>query len=288
MSPASQTAHPSSIPYNFGHTQVFDWHPLATWMWSRLHHFYEAHSPYLFFGEHAGLWGLMISHLYHEPVLSFWHVHKEWVAIQHNSVVGWQVLFQHSQQYNKPEVAHYISWWGETHFDGIYDKTSGWLWPSKYRPFLWEIKWEPSHCSQQHAVLNEMPWPTQRWMWGNNSTSIYFFTPRGISSQTVRYWITDGSLTSLFHAAPSPLYLLHSQVHSISVTSLIPLHSSLFLLFHPSSLYPCFIDICPHVTMILLSFAYSLLTPFLFSLFTLVPLFLVPDRVKPTLQRRTS
>ena len=57
MTPASQTAHPSSIPHNFCHTQVFDWHPLATRMWSRLHCFCEAHRPHLSFGEHAGLWG---------------------------------------------------------------------------------------------------------------------------------------------------------------------------------------------------------------------------------------
>ena len=93
MSPASQTAHSSSIPCSFCHTQVFDWHPLATRMWSRFHHFCEAHSPHLSFGEHAGLQGPMISHLYHEPVLSFHHVHKEQVTVQHNSAVEWQALF---------------------------------------------------------------------------------------------------------------------------------------------------------------------------------------------------
>ena len=93
MSPASQTAHSSSSPCSFCHTQVFDWHPLATRMWSRFHHFCEAHSPHLSFGEHAGLQGHMISHLYHEPVLSFHHVHKEQVTIQHNSAVEWQALF---------------------------------------------------------------------------------------------------------------------------------------------------------------------------------------------------
>ena len=45
---------------------------------------------------------------------------------------------------------------------------------------------------------------------------------------------------SLSHAASSLLYLLCPQVHSISITSLMPLCSSLFPLFHPSSLYPCF------------------------------------------------
>ena len=70
------------------------------------------------------------------------------------------------------------------------------------------------------------------------------------------------------------LYPFHPQVHSISVTSLTPLHSSLFPLFHPLSLHPCFIDICLHVTMILSSFTYSPLALFLFSLFhasTFVP-----------------
>ena len=43
------------------------------------------------------------------------------------------------------------------------------------------------------------------------------------------------------------------------------------------TLNTCFIDICLHVTMILSSFTYSLLTPFLFSCFMLVHLFLVPD-----------
>ena len=102
------------------------------------------------------------------------------------------------------------------------------------------------------------------------------------------YWSPMDLQQSLSHIASSLLYLLHLQVHSISITSLTPLHSSLFLLFHPSSLHPCFIDICPHVTMILLSFTYSLLTPFLFFLFHTSTLSLVPDQVKPTLQHRTS
>ena len=87
------------------------------------------------------------------------------------------------------------------------------------------------------------------------------------------------------HATPSLLYLLQPQVYSISITSLTPLHSSLFPLFHPLSLHLCFIDICPHATMILLSFAY---THSCFLCFTLVPLFLVPDQVKLTLQCRVS
>ena len=80
----------------------------------------------------------------------------------------------------------------------------------------------------------------------------------------VRYRSLMDLQQSLSHATSSPLYFLCLQVCSISVTSLTPLHSSLFPLFHPSFLHPCFIDICPHVTMILSSFAYSLLTPFLF------------------------
>ena len=71
------------------------------------------------------------------------------------------------------------------------------------------------------------------------------------------------------HTTSSLLYLLCPQVHSISVTSLTPLCSSLFPLFPPSFLHPYFIDICPHVTMILSSFAYSPLTPFP------IPVFLV-------------
>ena len=44
---------------------------------------------------------------------------------------------------------------------------------------------------------------------------------------------------SLSHAASSPIYLSHSQVHFISITSPTPLQSSLFPLFHPLSLHPC-------------------------------------------------
>ena len=83
---------------------------------------------------------------------------------------------------------------------------------------------------------------------------------------TVRYWITDGSprKSILCHLFSTTLSL--PQVHYISITSPTPLCSSLFPLFHPLSLHPCFIDIHSHVTMILSSFTYSSPTPFLVSL----------------------
>ena len=78
---------------------------------------------------------------------------------------------------------------------------------------------------------------------------------------------------SLSHTTFHPLYLLCPSpfyFHHISDTPpFIPVP-----LFHPSSLHPCFIVICPHVTMILSFLAYSLLTLSLFSLFhasTFVP-----------------
>ena len=74
---------------------------------------------------------------------------------------------------------------------------------------------------------------------------------------SVRYWITNGSLTkSIMHCLFSATLSL-PQVYSISITSLTPLCLSLFPLFIPSSLHPCFIDICFHVTMILSSFTYT-------------------------------
>ena len=74
------------------------------------------------------------------------------------------------------------------------------------------------------------------------------------------WWISDKSIPLCL----PPLYSFCPQVHSISITSPTPLCSSLFPLYHPCLCIPVFIDICPHViTMILLSLAYSLLTPFL-------------------------
>ena len=84
-------------------------------------------------------------------------------------------------------------------------------------------------------------------------------------------------------------YILHPQVHSISVTSPTPLHLSLFLLvssFVPISLFwLIFVPMSPWSS-------HPLHIVFLphscFPCFTLVPLFLVPDQVNLTLQHRTS
>ena len=97
----------------------------------------------------------------------------------------------------------------------------------------------------------------------------------------VRYWITDGSLTTPSHSAPSLLHLQSpslTHLHPISIPSLTPLHSSLFppcltLL----SLPPCFTDFCSQVPWSSISWI-LLLTPFLAPpCFMLVPLFLVPE-----------
>ena len=40
---------------------------------------------------------------------------------------------------------------------------------------------KPSQCNHQWAVLRLIPFPTLRWMHGNNSTSKYFFNPTGTS-----------------------------------------------------------------------------------------------------------
>ena len=72
-------------------------------------------------------------------------------------------------------------------------------------------------------------------------------------------WLLTGSLLdirspmdlqqSLSHATSSPLYLLHLQVCSISITSLTPLHLSLFPLvssFVPASLLYWYLSPCHH------------------------------------------
>ena len=77
-------------------------------------------------------------------------------------------------------------------------------------------------------------------------------------------WISD----KVHSALPVPLYLPTSQslfyFHHISNT---PPFILVFPSFHPSSLSPCSTDFHLHVTMILSSFTYSFLTPFLFPLF---------------------
>lgn len=65
-----------------------------------------------------------------------------------------------------------------------YSTTLGLWCPSKYRPFLWWIYLKPSLWSHLQAVANEMPWPTHKWIRGNNSYSMYLFRPHGIS-----FWV---------------------------------------------------------------------------------------------------
>ena len=115
----------------------------------------------------------------------------------------------------------------------------------------------------------------------SNSTSPWYWD--------VRYWIANGSPTKsvllhLFSTTPSL-----SQVCSLPVTSPIPLHSSLFP--------PCFI-LCPCLPVSLISIpmlpwssclSHTVSYPIPSSpCFMLVPLFLVPDWVKPNLQHRVS
>ena len=66
-----------------------------------------------------------------------------------------------------------------------------------------------------------------------------------------------GSLMDLQQVHPAPpslLYLFHPQVHSISITSLTPLHLSLFPLFSsfvPASLFHWYLSPCHHDPLIL-------------------------------------
>ena len=60
----------------------------------------------------------------------------------------------------------------------------------------------------------------------------------------VRYWIANGSPTKFVPLCPFSATPSLSQVHSISITSLTPLHSSLFP--------PCFI-LCPCLPVLLIS-----------------------------------
>ena len=117
-----------------------------------------------------------------------------------------------------------------------------------------------------------------------------FGVVRGVrgSEVCVRYWITDGSSTKL--VPHHPFYYAFSNLKSV----LFPSH-----LWHPSihPCSPCFI-LCPCIPVSLISvpmppwsscplhMVFSLHSCFL--CFTLVPLFLVPDWVKLTLQCRVS
>ena len=106
------------------------------------------------------------------------------------------------------------------------------------------------------------PFNSVKWSIPQNNSCHKRYSPiQNILLDIDHQWISDKSILPHF----LPLYPFHPQVYSISIASLTPLHSSLFPLSHPLSLHSCFIDICPHVTMILSSLAYSPLTPFLFS-----------------------